>query len=105
MSIKTQTVKVPPVPATTREQPVGVTCDLCGASIPCTFVASDGSVDWTGGYEVANTTVSLTEGFRYDGNGHLEFRAYHLCPNCFKTKLEPWLVAQGAAPTLHETDY
>ena len=107
MSLQKKTIPVPAVPATTREIVESVKCDLCGDVIKTTAVESDG-VDWENaqGYgEVNKTCVQIAKGYTYPDCHNLEFRAYHVCPVCFETKLEPWLKAQGAQHTEREEDW
>lgn len=102
MSIQKITIQEP---ATTREMNESVTCDLCGKIMRYAGVHVDGPVEWAGGYEVKQTCVSIGDGCSYPECTHIEYRCYHICPECFKIKLEPWLMAQGAQPTPGEIDY
>ena len=51
-------------------------------------------------YDVRATTINLEVGERYPDATNVGVTSYHLCVECFRSKLEPWLKAQGAAPTL-----
>jgi uncharacterized protein (DUF2225 family) len=70
-----------------------VRCDLCGA------LAKHNK--WSQGfYEVNETDISVTvkqrEGSSYpEGSMGTEYDI-DLCPKCFKERLVPWLVSQGA---------
>jgi hypothetical protein len=79
-----------------HEYLVEQTCDLCGA------VAKhpDAWGDTGGSYGVDETEIKVTvrqkEGDSYpDGGSGTEFHV-DICPNCFKTRLVPWLLSQGA---------
>ena len=72
---------------------VETTCDLCGT------VAKHG--EWNSGYyEIDETeievTVSQKDGSNYPGGGWGEEYKIDMCPKCFKDRLVPWLISQGA---------
>ncbi len=77
-----------------REELESLTCDLCGKQVPVD--------DWThsegdsGQFRIARTRVSLREGYVYPEGGSGEEVEYDICPECFKTKLIPWIESQGA---------
>lgn len=69
-------------------------CDLCGRR-------GTGTVWESGSYYTVNGTevsvkVHQKEGFECpDGGGGMEY-VIDLCPECFKKRLVPWLISQGA---------
>lgn len=82
------------VPAKTIERCVGRSCDLCGRE-------AKGGDEWSlGTYEVNETEVSITvkqrDGDSYPEGGSGHFYDIDICPDCFKDKLVPWFVSQGA---------
>jgi len=65
-------------------------CELCEA----TTMNED---DWgESGYDVLETKVSIEEGKRYPNDGWGVETIVDICPKCFKEKLLPWLISQGA---------
>ena len=91
-----------PVPATTREILVKRKCDLCG-------VESKKS-DWGAGvYEINETEIKITikrqAGSNFPECGRVEEYETDLCPDCFKSRLVPWLRSQGANIEEQELDW
>jgi hypothetical protein len=79
-----------------------VTCDLCGA------VAKAGR--WESSvYEVAESEIEVTvrqaDGENYPEGGAGTKYVVDMCPNCFKTKLIPWLEAQGCTAKREEWEW
>ena len=72
-----------------------VTCDLCGKESP----DPEGSMDsqsWDRNtFNVEETSLYLKEGRTYPEAGTHEYLECDICPDCFKTKLVPWLEQQG----------
>jgi hypothetical protein len=76
-----------------------LTCDICGAD-------SNGDENWAAKeFEQASTTIQLDERVSYPDGGHSKDITFHLCPECFKSKLVPWLDTQGAKPSIGEADW
>jgi DNA-directed RNA polymerase subunit M/transcription elongation factor TFIIS len=76
-----------------------LTCDLCGA---------ESNVDerWEKSDFVHGTTqLAMEEREVHPHGGHLTETAYHICPDCFKGRLMPWLAQQKAEPTVSESDW
>jgi len=90
------------IPAQQVEEEVEVTCDLCKA---CVGKPNDrGENEWQPSmYDTLTTTVAIDEGTRYPEGSRGTVRAVDICPDCFTTKLIPWLQSQGA--TVREADY
>jgi len=70
---------------------------------PLAYDMPDG-VEWEGGPDTCETRIRITEGYGHSDGGCATHREYHICPDCFKTKLEPWLIGQDAKPTLTESN-
>lgn len=76
-----------------------LSCDLCGAE-------SNGDEIWAkGDFEQATTVLQLEERESYPDRGHSKEIAFHICPDCFKSKCIPWLESHGATPTITESDW
>jgi hypothetical protein len=76
-----------------------LSCDLCGAE-------SNGDENWAkGNFEHATTSLQLDEREAFPDGGHSKETVYHICHECFKGKLQPWLEQQGAKPTVGEADW
>lgn len=76
-----------------------LTCDICGT-------ASNTDENWsTKDFEHAISAVHLEERESFPTGGHTKDVTYHICANCFKTRLMPWLDTQGAKPTVSEADW
>lgn len=78
---------------------VECTCDLCGNRAD-----SPDFRQWTRrtSYDVSRTTVECEEGSSFPEGRHTEKVSFHICPECFKGKLIPWMESQGAKPTIKE---
>lgn len=74
-------------------------CDLCKQEFK-----GDG---WGArGFDILETTIKIRQGHSYGSEGgNIQEREYHICPKCFREKLEPWLKSQGAEPTEEEHDW
>jgi hypothetical protein len=76
-----------------------LTCDVCGAE-------SNGDENWASNeFEHATATLKLEERESHPDGGHSTDITFHLCPTCFKSKLVPWLLSQGAQPTIGSADW
>ena len=69
-------------------------CDMCGKK-------GKGDEDWNGAtYDVNETEITIKvqqkEGFSCPDGGHGKNYDIDICPTCFKGKLVPWLISQGA---------
>lgn len=81
------------VPATTRTFVHHKTCDLCAVKIS------------KKPYEVSEVSVSYKHGNSYPECGSGAETSFDLCADCFKDKLAPWLISQGAKPTEEEWEF
>jgi len=81
-------------------------CDLCSArEEPESAVFDcDHGVRWIPkGNTIAETHISCVTGQweRKDGSsGRVKHIDFHLCVQCFATKLVPWMAQQGAKPSV-----
>ncbi len=81
-----------------------VKCDLCGREAQTNWCSQTSSY-----YEIDETEVSVTvhhiKGVsREDDDEGTEYNA-DICPECFKTKLVPWLKSQGSQVDYKEWDW
>ena len=51
------------------------------------------------------TTIKSSEGTSYPEGGAKKESSVDVCPTCFKTKLVPWLISQGAKIREEEFDW
>ena len=96
-----------PVPATTRRSCVSCKCDLCPAE---TKHEIGGDGNWGTPYTYSGKEITVEVRFReeisdHDGGGQVKEVEADLCPNCFLTKLVPWLESQGAKVKKEERSY
>ena len=79
-------------------------CDLCGAT------AVHPGNNWSGGgYTVDETEITVTvkqkEGTQHPEGGSGEEYNIDICPTCFKNRLVPRLISQGANIKQEEWDW
>lgn len=87
------------VPASEQTVTVAIICELCRS------VGRQGRC-WEGGlYGVNEVEVKLTTGESYPEHSSLELHTIDICPECFVTKLVPWIEAQGGKVRKQEVDY
>lgn len=80
-----------------------IICDLCRKKNPLIGYDED---NWNEElYEIAKTTVSIEIGTSYPEGGSSTIRRMDICPECFETKLIPWLQSQGVVMTETELDW
>ena len=76
-----------------------LSCDLCGTE-------SNADERWEKSDYVSGVTkVVMEERESNPPGGHLTETAYHICPDCFRGKLMPWLASQKASPSVSESDW
>jgi len=80
------------IPERVEDEVVAYICDLCGKE-------SRRGGCWVKDPNVNEPTVQIEQGYVYPEDSQVRIRRYHLCPECFETRLEPWLKEQGATPT------
>lgn len=89
---------------------VETVCDICGLSTKenaSTFEWGEGD---SKGSEVhftnTSTEIIMDRSTRFPGSESTSRSSveFHICPSCFTHKLIPWMVLQGAKPTVKEWD-
>ena len=98
MTIQTKTVEVHTL------QTIGesVTCDLCKEVFPRATKAGH-VVEWEECYgPKTETAIVFGEGESWPDKYDIVYRYWHICPQCFREKLVPWLKSFGAEPTIEE---
>lgn len=88
------------IPETTRKV-TRVQCDLCPAQ-------SDTAHDWDAkplDYTDTQVVIHVTETTSYPEGSHADSVVFDCCPECFKTKVAPALVAIGMTPRDHRVDW
>lgn len=83
------------VPAKDELRTVHVTCDICKADVPLPDAQPD---------NIEKVHVSMEVGDVQYGEGHITETRYDLCLACFRTRLMPWFLSQGAYPDVTETN-
>lgn len=77
----------------TYDSLIETACDLCGA------VAKSGNWE-SSTYEVNETEIEVTvrqkDGDNYPDGGSGTKYEIDMCPKCFKDRLVPWLISEGA---------
>ena len=84
-------------PSSTYEALVETKCDLCGKTTKS---------EWkNGSFDATETEIRLRTGSSYPEGGGGEETEIDICPDCFTSKLIPWVQAQGGKPTTKEWDW
>ena len=87
------------VPARTEKTFIKKTCDLCGAE-------SKRYSDWPNVlYNTSETIVAHRVGNAFPEGGCGSEYFCDLCPDCFWSKLMPWLNEQGCEPHKKEWEF
>lgn len=75
-----------------------VVCDLCKVEgYPIRLQGAEWKND---GRYLEETHISYYSKINFSsGSEDNEIRAFHICPDCFKRKLIPWMQSQGANVT------
>jgi len=73
------------IPQRTEKHTVKVTCDICG-----------NETGKTGQYEKNEVTVEHQEGTTYPEGSNIDITSFDICPECWETKLIPYLESLGA---------
>lgn len=85
-----------------RERLVETVCDLCGT------IAKRGCYE-ASTYEVKESEIKVMvrykEGVSYPDSGIGTEYVVDMCPECFKTKLIPWLESQGCTAKTEEWNF
>jgi DNA-directed RNA polymerase subunit M/transcription elongation factor TFIIS len=92
-------MKTVTIPAKKREQIDFVTCDLCGKR-------GNSETHWdTKSSDIREVDVMMQVGESYPECGNAKETRYHICPECFESKLMVWLKEQGAKETMTESEW
>ena len=90
-------------PEKTVDKVVGIKCDLCDRTGK---PAIDNEADWSDLHcEIEITSLSYESGCHYPEGGSTETEKFHVCPECWNSKLKPWMASQNAIPTLSQSEY
>lgn len=75
-----------------------IVCDICGAE------SSKNIHEWWGDrFEGVEIEIKYNSASRYPDDVSGDVIEYDLCPDCFRSKLMPWMESQGTKPS--EYDY
>lgn len=77
------------IPARITNEVSHITCDLC-----------KNKIQHKSSYDVDEVTVSYRTGRSYPEGGDGTETEFDICNTCFTEKLVPWLIFQGAVPTI-----
>ena len=80
----------------TERVPDEIVCDICGKKT---------KESWNGPSEQKEVEVSYTSVDLHPGGGWEEKLSFDICPECFKSKLIPWVESFGSKVTFKETVY
>ena len=84
-------------PAREYDALVETKCDLCGKTT---------TKEWKGhSDDAAETEVRFKTGTIYPEGGSGDETTIDICPECFRTKLIPWVESHGGKPTTKEWDW
>lgn len=88
-----KTVEVPAIEATTKEVFQKTICDICKEDAEPV------------GWDVGEVEITMREGTSYPECGFGTNIEVHLCVECFKEKLVPFLESEGAVVNTEEWDW
>jgi len=86
-----------------RQECVKRECDLCG-KVSLGDEREWDRVSWEVNQTIISIKIEQREGYSYPEGGSGELYNIDLCPNCFKYKLVPFLISQGAKIKQEEWD-
>jgi hypothetical protein len=85
------------VPETIRKVQQYIECDLCKKHHTNNWKESI--------YDDVEVEICLRIGRSYPDGGSGENISFDICPDCFNTKLIPWMKSQGVEPEMKEWDW
>ncbi|HEY9644700.1 MAG TPA: hypothetical protein V6C57_29660 [Coleofasciculaceae cyanobacterium] len=91
---------IPPQPQREVEEIVSIACDLCGKDGGQEGI--DDSVEWGRRYEVDRISVAREAGSVYPDSRYTTTESFHVCPECWKSKVVEWFKSQGAKATIEQ---
>jgi hypothetical protein len=84
-------------PASTYEVHAETRCDICGKTT---------RKKWKDGcFDAVETEVRFKKGSDYPEGGMGTETTIDICPECFESKLIPWVKSHGGQPTTKEWDW
>jgi hypothetical protein len=86
-----QVMKTITVPAYTKEELDYFVCDICHEQF-----------EEPTGYDVDKVTVSYRNGSSFPEGAFGETIRFDICPECFDTKLKPFICSFGSEPTIKD---
>ncbi len=81
------------IPQQVKEVLASTTCDLCKEKIEI-------KEHWA----IQDVKIQCRTGMSYPEGGFGEYTEVDLCPDCFNSRLLPWLRSQGAEPHQRKWD-
>lgn len=77
-----------------------IRCDMCGEADKGARITDDGTVTWQKGiHDWVRTSLTLWEGYGSPEGVDLDIKEFHICVDCFKARILPWLQEQGVEPS------
>ena len=81
-----------------------ILCDLC--RLAKGRDEGGGCVRWTkDSYSIDDVTISYREGDTFPNATDYSIVGYHVCPDCFKSVIVPFMQSRGAEPTKEQVDF
>jgi hypothetical protein len=95
--MKTYEEKLTPMPPKLQKFLKEIKCDLCGKTT---------KNEWkTEYYDAFESEIKMKTGDNYPDGGAGELVEIDICPDCFTSKLIPWVKEQGGEPTVTDWDW
>lgn len=97
---------VPPKPQTTQQVFKIGSCDICGKEAKSTEGIDD-CLNWSKSHLYESNTVQIFNERKtnYPGSGSSDKNWFEICPDCFDTKVKPFLESLGAKQYNTEYDW
>lgn len=87
----------------TYERIIEIKCDMCGG---VSKSHQNYNYDWYGDrFDINYATIEYKTGSSYPEGGHSTTVLCDICPNCFITKVRPWIESQGVTMREEECDW
>ena len=95
-------IKITKLMAVEHEIVASTMCDLCGSQTPGEAwklgLAGDES-------EIVEMSFCEEWNAEYNGGGDRTDTVFDICPVCWRSKIMPWMLAQGAQPRIEKSDW
>lgn len=99
-----KTIEIPAEPAKQKTIEDYTECDMCKKARGGPGALS--GTDWGGdNFDIKTTEINYTTGYSCPDGGSKTDVNFHICSECFDTKLKPWLISQGCEPIIQERDW